>query len=424
MLLQFKVNNFRSIKDTALLSMNAGKGKAVTNSVECRGYHLLKSAVIYGANASGKSTALNALAFMREMVLNSFKVTQSVDKLPHFPFLLSTETESASSHFEITFLKDSCKYRYGFEMDSEKIYSEWLYVDAKGQEARLFERDIDKDLFYVNPIKFKEGRKIKTLDNQLFLWRCDQDAGEVSSLILSWFYGINLLNGLENQPYIQVALEQMQKPEVKSKLLNLLKKADLSIDNLDINEQDITIDQAKKLPLPPEIMENFLSGKGRITSTEIQTTHKKYDADNNAAGLAYFSLNADESQGTQKFLALSAPILDTLKTGKVLLIDEIDASLHPMLTEGLIKLFHNTETNPLNAQLIFTTHDTNLLSRPQLFGRDQIWFTEKDPYGSTELYSLLEFRKNNAGKDVRSTDNLEKHYLQGLFGAVPYLGEF
>ncbi|TXK93577.1 abortive infection protein, partial [Methylococcaceae bacterium CS4] len=178
------------------------------------------------------------------------------------------------------------------------------------------------------------------------------------------------------------------------------------------------------LPLPAEIMEKILSGGARITSSDIQTSHKKFDADNNATGATYFSLNTDESQGTKKFLALSAPILDTLKSGKILLIDEIDASLHPMLTEGLIKLFHNAENNPFNAQLIFTTHDVSFLSRPQLFGRDQIWFTEKNLYGSTELYSLLEFRKNSKGKDVRSTDNLEKHYLQGQFGAVPYLGDF
>jgi len=424
MLLQFKVNNFRSIKDTVVFSTNSGKDKPVANSVENRGYHLLRSAVIYGANASGKSTVLNAMAFMREMVLNSFKVTQSVDKLPHFPFLLSTETETASSHFEIIFLKDDCKYRYGFEMDNEKVYAEWLYADTTVRESRLFERDVSNDLFYVNTTKFKEGRRAKVADNQLFIWRCDQEGGEVSQTILSWFHNLNLLNGLQNQPYLNFALEQMKNPEIKAKLLSSLKKADLSIDDLEIDEQDISVEQVKKLPLPAEIIEKFINSDSPLTSTEIQTSHKKYDIDNNAVGMASFSLNNDESQGTQKFLALSAPILDTLKTGKVLLIDEIDASLHPMLTEGLIKLFHNPETNPLNAQLIFTTHDTNLLSRPQLFGRDQIWFTEKDPYGSTELYSLLEFRKNSTGKDVRSTDNLEKHYLQGLFGAVPYLGEF
>jgi len=130
------------------------------------------------------------------------------------------------------------------------------------------------------------------------------------------------------------------------------------------------------------------------------------------------------NQGTQKFFSLSAPILDTLREGKILLIDELDASLHPKLTEAFVRLFHNPDINKHNAQLIFTTHDTNLLSIPELFDREQIWFTEKDQYGSTDLYSLLEFRKNNSGKDIRYSDNLEKHYLQGQYGATPYLGDF
>ena len=116
--------------------------------------------------------------------------------------------------------------------------------------------------------------------------------------------------------------------------------------------------------------------------------------------------------------------MDTLRTGKILLIDELDASLHPQLSEAFIKLFHNPKYNKHNAQLIFATHDTNLLSSPELFEREQIWFTEKDQYGSTDLYSLLEFRKKTKGKDVRNSDNLEKHYLQGRFGATPNLGSF
>ncbi len=136
-----------------------------------------------------------------------------------------------------------------------------------------------------------------------------------------------------------------------------------------------------------------------------------------------FELNSDESRGTQKFFTLSAPILNTLEHGKVLVIDELDASLHPKLTEYFVRLFNNKNFNRNNAQLIFVTHDVHLLSASKLFERDQIWFTEKDKYGSTELYSLIEFRKNNKGKNVRATDNLEKRYLLGAFGAVPYLGE-
>jgi len=425
MILQFKVNNFRSIKDTAILSMQTDKNEATPNTFTVGKQHLLKSCVIYGANASGKSNVLKAMAFMREIVLNSSKVTQSTDSLLHTPFRLNTETEAASSHFEIIFLHDDFKYRYGFEMDSSTVYSEWLFV-AKGtaRESRLIERDSEEKEPYTNPVKFKEGRGVKVPDNQLLLWRCDQQGGEVSRIILQWFHNFNFIDGLENKAYFNFALKQMQNDTTKSGLIDLLHRADLGIDALDINEQDMSIEQLDKVFMPKQVREQLLQGQGEIKSIEVQAQHKKFDMDNNLVGVEVFQFEQDESQGTQKFFALSAPILDTLQHGKVLLIDELDASLHPKLTEAFVRLFHNPEINKHNAQLIFTTHDTNLLSVPKLFERDQVWFTEKDQYGSTELYSLLEFRKNTKGKDVRATDNLEKHYLQGSFGGTPYLGAF
>jgi len=424
MILQFKVNNFRSIKDTAILNMQTDKNEATPNSFAAGKQHLLKSCVIYGANASGKSNVLKAMGFMRETALNSSKVTQSTDSLPHAPFRLNTETEAASSHFEIIFLHNNLKYRYGFEMDSTTVYSEWLFV-AKGtaRESRLFERDVDDEL-YINASKFKEGKGVKVPDNQLLLWRCDQQGGEVSGVILQWFVNFNFIDGLENKAYFNFALKQMQNDATKSDLIDLLHKADLGIDVLDINEQDLSIEQLDKVFMPKQVREQLLQGQGEIKSVEVQAQHKKFDMNDNLVGMEVFKFEQDESQGTQKFFALSAPILDTLEHGKVLLIDELDASLHPKLTEAFVRLFHNPEINKHNAQLIFTTHDTNLLSVPKLFDRDQVWFTEKDQYGSTELYSLLEFRKNTKGKDVRATDNLEKHYLQGLFGGTPYLGAF
>jgi len=424
MILQFKVNNFRSIKDTAILNMRTDKNKRTPNSFAVDGQHLLKSCVIYGPNASGKSNVLKAMAFMRELVLNTSKVTQSTDALPHAPFRLNTCTENASSHFEIIFLHNNLKYRYGFEMDSAVVYAEWLFVTGDtGRESRLFERDIDDKVPYINLQKFKEGRHVKVSDNQLLLWRCDQQGGEISHSILDWFQHFNFIDGLENKNYFNFALRQMQNNMIKPELLDLLHKADLGIDELTIEEQELSLEQLDRVAIPLAIKERLLQEQeqGQLKSIEVKARHKKFDIDNNHIGIETFQFEQDESQGTQKFFTLSAPILDTLKHGKVLLIDELDSSLHPKLTEAFIRLFHNPEINRHNAQLIFTTHDTNLLSIPKLFDRDQIWFTEKDRYGSTELYSLLEFRKNSKGKDVRVTDNLEKHYLQGLFGATPYI---
>lgn len=421
MLLQFSVNNFRSIKDTVTLSMNTASNRESEHSFQVRGYHLLNSAVIYGANASGKSNVLQAMGFMRHLVLNKPKITQSTDKLPHQPFRLNTETEQASSYFEIVFFLDNVKYRYGFEADSSTVYAEWLYSDENGKEARLFERDSEKSLHYINKQKFKEGLGLKVPDNHLFIWKCDQNDGEISKKILQWFNNFNAIDSLESEGYFHVALKQMENTDAKSELLKLVKIADLGIDEIAIEKKLFTLDSIKNTNIPEEIKQLIFSGDG-ITSTELQVHHRKFNAENQEIGSVLFELNEDESQGTQKFFALSAPILDTLERGKVLLIDELDASLHPMLTECFIKLFNNKELNKHNAQLIFVTHDIHLLSVPELFERDQIWFTEKDQYGGTQLYSLLEFRKNNKGKDVRAADNLEKHYLQGRFGAVPYIG--
>lgn len=423
MLLQFSVNNFRSIKDTVTFSMNTASNKESEHSFQVRSIHLLNSTVIYGANASGKSNVLRAMGFMGGLVLNKLKITQSTDKLPHEPFRLSTETEQASSYFEIVFFLDNTKYRYGFEADSTTVYAEWLFSDENGKEARLFERDSEQNLHYVNKQKFKEGIGLKVPDNHLFIWKCDQNDGDISKKILQWFNNFNVIDGLESEGYFHVALKQMENADAKSQLLKLVKIADLGIEGINIEEKKVPQDFIKNAPIPEEIKQKILSDGGSLSSIELQSFHKKFNAENQEIGSVLFELDEDESQGTQKFFALSAPILDTLKKGKVLLIDELDASLHPILTECFIQLFNNKELNKHNAQLIFVTHDIHLLSVPNLFERDQIWFTEKNKYGSTELYSLLEFRKNNKGKDVRATDNLEKHYLQGRFGAVPYIGE-
>jgi AAA15 family ATPase/GTPase len=379
--------------------------------------------VIYGANASGKSNILRAMGFMRNLVLNKFKITQSTDKLLHYPFRLNTETEQASSYFEIVFFLEGTKYRYGFEADNTTVYTEWLYSDEKGKESRLFERDIEKNINYINKQKFKEGVGLKVPDNYLFIWKCDQNNGETARKILQWFKNFNLIDGLENEQYIATALKQMDNDtHAKSDLLRLVKIADFGIDGIAIEKKNIPQDFIENSLFSIEVKYR-ISADGGIVWDELQTEHKKFNAENQQIGSVLFELSNDESQGTKKFFALSAPILDTLERGGVLLVDELDSSLHPMLTECLIRLFNNKDLNKHNAQLIFATHDIHLLSVPELFERDQIWFTEKDQYGSTHLYSLIEFRKNNKGKDVKTSDNLEKHYLQGRYGAVPYIGE-
>jgi len=422
MLVEFTVNNFKSIKDSIKFSMITST-KDGSNTFDVRDYKLLSSAIIYGANASGKSNFLRAMAFMSRFVLNRFKILQSTDRLPHEPFRLCSETEDSSSLFEIVFFIDDVKYRYGFEMDNETIYSEWLFADEKGKEAKLFIRDIE-DVDYVNPNKFKEGvlffdkknQKIRIAKNQLFIWKCDQEDGEISKSILKWFNSFNMIDGMDHQGYINFTMKKMEDENFKNKIIELVKTADIDIDDISIEEDDVPLEMIEKLPMPDSIKKEILNDGG-LKSIEINTKHKKYDENGNIVGEVIFELDKEESTGTRKFFAMSAPIIDTLLNGKVLIIDELDASLHPILTQHLIKLFHNKDINKRNAQLIFATHDTNLL-KPYIFRRDQIWLTEKDKYGSTDLYSLARF------KGVRAKEDFEKQYIQGKYGAIPYLGKF
>jgi len=422
MLVEFTVNNFKSIKDTVKFSMLTST-KDNGNVFSIRSYKLLSSAIIYGANASGKSNFLRALAFMSRFVLNRFKILQSTDKLPHESFKLSTETEDTSSEFEIVFFVGNIKYRYGFELDSENIYAEWLFADEKGKEAKLFIRDIEEN-DYVNPNKFKEGfnffdkknQKIKIAKNQLFIWKCDQEDGKISKSILKWFNNFNMIDGMDHQGYINFTMKKMEDENFKNEIIKLIKTADIDIDDISIEEDDIPLEVIEKLPMPDNLKKEILNDGG-LKSVSINTKHKKYDDNGNIIGEVIFELDKEESKGTRKFFAMSAPIIDTLQNGKVLIIDELDASLHPILTQHLIKLFQDKAINKKNAQLIFATHDTNLL-KPYNFRRDQIWLTEKDKYGSTDLYSLAQF------KGVRAKDDFEKQYIQGKYGAIPYLGKF
>lgn len=416
MLVQFTVENFRSIKDSVTFSMVSGTNNEM-NLHLVRDYKLLASAAIYGANGSGKSNVLRGFGFMRSMVLNTTKVFQSTDVLPHEPFRLSAETEAASSVFEAVFFQNNIKYRYGFEADSTTIYSEWLFADEKGKEAKLFFRDVDDSEFYVNPDKFKEGKGITVLPNSLFLWKCDQGGGEISKSILEWFSKVNLINGLKPTKYLAYTLKEMEDKDFRSEIIKLITAADLGIEDIVINQSDVPLADLEKLPFPQKMKDRILSNGSALASVDIMVAHNKFDADGKKVGTVNFELTSDESEGTKKFFCLSAPLIDTLKNGNVLLVDELESSLHPLLTSTLISLFNDPLINKKGAQLIFATHDTNLLNQ-KLFHKSQIWFCEKGSLGTTHITSLVEY------KNIRLNDNIERSYLHGKFGAIPYLGYF
>ena len=249
MLVEFRVNNFKSIKDSVTFSMITSTKDNGNTFYARRDYKLLSSAIIYGANASGKSNFLRAMAFMSRFVLNKFKILQSTDRLPHEPFKLCSETEDGSSSFEIVFFINKVKYRYGFEMDNETIYAEWLFADEKGKEAKLFIRDIE-EVDYVNPNKFREGflffdkktKKIRIAKNQLFIWKCDQEDGEISKSILKWFNSFNMIDGMDHQGYINFTMKKMENENFRNKIIKLVKTADIDIDDISIEEDDVSLE--------------------------------------------------------------------------------------------------------------------------------------------------------------------------------------
>ncbi len=414
MLIEFSVGNFLSFKEIANLNMVASTRKENNSNIFSDGKsNFLKSCVIYGANASGKSNLIEAMAFMKSFVLNSSKETQIKEIIPVRHFKLSTETEDMPSHFEIIFNIKGMIFRYGFELDHLKIHREWLFYIPKTKEVKLFIRD-------SNGIKlgkaFKEGVNLenKTRVNALFLSVVAQFNGEISEKIITWFTNFNMISGVRNSN-TEYTIKMLSDPLYKLQILAFIKIADLGIEDVSVETNAIKINLPDEVP--EQVRKYILTETNEIINkTTTFTHHKKFNADNQFLNLELFKLDSDESEGTKKIFSVAGPILDTLHGGKVLVIDELDAKLHPKLTRFIIGLFNSEEINPLNAQLIFATHDTSLLDK-KLFRRDQIWFTEKDQFGSTTLYSLLEYNV------VRKDASYSKDYNNGKYGAIPFIGD-
>lgn len=425
MLIKFSVGNYRSFKEVAALSMVAAnitaKNKELDteNVFKAGNVSLLKSAAIYGANASGKSNLLQAFAFMKMFVSRSTSTT-SEDTIDVSPFLLNTETESSPSFFEVVFVVDDVHYRYGFEVDRNRVHAEWLYRTVK-REAELFWREDDQIDIRAG---FKEGigLETRTRANALFLSVADQWNGTIAKQIIKWFKEVGIISGLEDRGYLGFTVDQViENTSITHKIKEFIKRIDVGISGVDAErhktEQPSFLSILQQAEDIPEEVKSRLSSGDWFTFT-VRTAHNQFNELNEKIGQVKFDLDEHESEGTQKAFALSGPILHTLQEGRVLLVDELDARMHPRMTRYIIELFNSTYTNSHNAQLVFATHDTNLLDN-QLFRRDQIWFTEKDKYGATDLYSLVEYKMPKA---VRNDASFESDYIAGKYGAIPYIG--
>lgn len=439
MICQFAWANVFSFKEQATLNLVAAsqihndteldKGN-VFRARERPQLDLLRVAAIYGANASGKSNVWRALGVFQRCVLESANVGFSLNLLP---FYLDTVSASKPSYFEIIFVQNETRgdvaceiqYRYGFEIQTRDgqtvIHAEWLYEAESTTEATLFEREGSSVRLGR---RFKEG-KVLLKDKQLsrtdalFLSLTAQlGTPHASALVSSLRANIRMIGGIDDDALLAFTANCLEKDKHCDAIQTLMREADTGIPRVVLEDVDDT-DQDVVFPdgVSEEEQEQLRrSIRNRVRArTRLMAEHPVYDENGNQVDTVRFPLTLLESQGTQKLFAYAGPILDALANGRCLVIDEMDARFHPLLTRALIRLFQSPETNPKNAQLVFITHDTNLLDSKNL-RRDQILFVEKDRFGASHLYALSDF------KGVRKGASFEDQYIQGRYGGIPFLG--
>ena len=380
-------------------------------------YNILKTFAVYGANSSGKSNLIDAMQTMGFCVLTSVKLNPK-ETLYYDPFLLLKDN-TAPTMFEISFIKGDHCYRYGFSYTKTVIVDEWLFrkTTPRSKEHALFIRNEEGIAFDDTTFSEGVGLESKVHDNRLFLSLCAQLGGEISSQVISWFESdFEVASGLNNQEYRLFSKRQFHEGRNSSrKALDFFKTLQLGFNELQTYEEVVTVpkDTSKETMTPPTVV---ITDKKRI---EIESVHNLYNQKGVVCGSVNFLFDDKESAGTRKLFDLSGPIFDTLENGNVLAIDELDAKMHPLISQQIIRLFNNPTTNPHNAQLIFTTHDTHLLSTKML-RRDQIWFTEKNETEQTDLYCLTDIVLPD-GTKPRNDANYEKNYIAGRYGAIPYI---
>ncbi len=415
MLIEFRVKNFRSFRDEQVLSLvaSAQKPQLETHAIATglkAAPHVLKSAVIYGPNAGGKSNFIKALQFMRGVVLESAKLRsdQTFDRLQ--PFRLDPASASQPTEFEVTFLLDGVRYQYGFAMTTQRIVREELLVYRAFKPQRWFSRRLDeatgRDTYEFGPA-LKGAKAVwesATRPNALFLSTAENLNSDALRTVVGWFASRLVIFNEFNTLVPQFSVEMLKQAPGKQAILEVLQAADTSI-------ADIEVSTPRQM-MVHQINFDLASGKreetfGEQPVDELKFHHRTPD------GAAVFEL-ADESSGTRNLLFLIGPVLDILAKRCTLVVDELDTSLHTLLVRALVRLFHEPDANTGGAQLIFSTHDTALLDAYGLFRRDQIWFVEKDAHQRSTLYPLLDF-------SPRKAEALERGYLQGRYGALPML---
>lgn len=399
MLIRFSFKNFKSFKDENCLDMEATSLKEHEyNVAKIDNGEYLKVSAIYGANASGKTNVLQAFDYMKNRILVSddSKKNSPIDEENMYSFMINEEPIA----LEVEILAKNNKiYKYGFELLKDNIISEWLYEKRVNKFYSIFERENNNVTMKTNKIAGLSNIDEKTLFLNIYS-KIDKDNEDFAN-VYSWFMNSNYLDlGNPNFEGIigkRVSFKILTDKNYKKELLKFIKTFDAGIE--DIN----TI---------PDSVEALKNNNGIV---DIKVTHKGENGEEKA--LPFYL----ESNGTRKMFYLFDFFMDALKNGMVLFVDELDAKLHPLLTRYIINLFHNSDTNKGNGQLIYSTHDTVNLNK-ETFRRDEIWFAEKDKDGISTIYSLADYKINDV--KVRNDATYNKDYLSGRYGAIPVLENF
>lgn len=421
MLIEFTVKNFRSIKDEQVLSMVKAKGNELeaTNSFipsAPGGSELLRSSVIYGPNAAGKSNVIKAIMHMESIVLHSASASQEGDEIDVEPFIFDDISSSLPTEFEAIFISENVKYQYGFTATRSNIIEEWLIAYPKGRAQRWFSRIFDEKT-KVSEFKFSEfltGQKIiwqkATRNNALFLSTAVQLNSEQLKPVFNWFKeSLRFLGSTSSTSKANFGFTALkcENEKFKSRIVDFMKKADFDIHDIQIEKE--TFDP-NLLPedIPSSLKDKIIQEMKGKDFIDVKTVHQT-----SSGKLVALDVD-DESDGTKKFFSYAGPLLDTLENGYIFVIDELHNHLHPRMVRYLVDLFHSEKTNPNHAQLIFTTHETSILNQ-DVFRRDQVWFCEKDKEKATILYPLTDFSPK------KDRENIEQGYLSGRYGAFPYV---
>jgi AAA15 family ATPase/GTPase len=417
MLLDFQVANYRSFRSPARLNLASSNydsslpGNVIPDKLPgIAKDQFLRGAAIYGANASGKSNLIRAIFDLQVLVRRSHAFELG-SAMPFSPFKLDQDSGNKPTLFAIRFVAQGIRYHYQLAHNAERVLEESLSAFPKGKEQLWFHRQWDEELnkeFYSpeasEHFNLRKSDMESTKRNSLFL----STAANLNHLklapVYSWFRDtLNVINLGIDSDHLDFSRTLDRLESDKSKLIRFLKNADLGIGDI----------RVRKNPLPPVVLKNLPPEmrKGEPHRVSVEMLHL------GESGQGIFFPYEDESSGTQRYFDLIGPWLDLVENGQVLFLDELETSLHPLLTRKLIQLVMNPTINKKNAQIIFATHDP-LLMDITLLRRDQIWLTEKTWEGDSILYALTEYEKPPGKRE-----SLVRGYLSGRYGGIPYIPE-